>query len=138
MIEKNKADNKKTLVEMELKFERHRENLCLLKNSITGVADMYDDTDDKLLEAIKITSQSRKMAENNLVCRFQELEKEVSRVYPEKNIFIPKLSVKKDIFKQETVIAQNIVEDADTRLSIGGDGQKSFNKELDKPQETNG
>merc|ERR1712098_706236 len=137
MIEKNKADNKKTLVEMELRCKRHREIFCLLKNSITGVADMYDDTDDKLLEAIKITSQSRKMAEHNLVSRFQELEKEVARVYPQKNIFIPRISVKKDIFKQETVIAQNIVDDADTRLSNGGNGEKSFNKEHDKPQETN-
>jgi len=138
MIEKNKAENKKTLAEMELRFHRHREIFCLLKKSITGVADMYDDTDDKLLEAIKITSQSRKLAENNLVTRFRELEEEVARVCPEKDIFIPKISVKKDIFKQETVIAQNIVDDADTRLSSDGNGQKSFNKELDNPQETNG
>ena len=135
IIEKNKSKNENTLAEMELKLKRHREIFCMLKNSITGVANMYDDTNDKLLEAIKITSQSRKIAENNLIRGFQELEKEVARLYPEENIFIPKLSVRKDIFKQETVDTQNLVEDADTQFNNGGDALKSCNKELDMPGE---
>ena len=58
-----------------------------------------------------------------------------ARLYPEENIFIPKLSVRKDIFKQETVVTQNLVEDADSRFNNGGDALKSCNKELDKPGE---
>merc|ERR1711867_364191 len=39
-------------------------------------------------------------------------------LYRDENIFIPKSSVKADLFKQETVV-QNIVEDTETRFSGG-------------------
>jgi len=123
------AENKKTLAEMELKIRRYQNIFSMLKNCDTNMADMYDDTDDKLLEAIKITSQYRKMAGN----RIQELEKEVTRprLYPDKNHF------KKDAFKQDAIV-QNIVKKAENPFNNSKDGPKSCSKEMDKPGAING
>ena len=60
-----------------------------------------EDTFDKLIENIENTTI--KMVENDLVFRFQDLEEAVIRSTQDQEDSIPKLRVKEDIFKTETL-----------------------------------
>merc|ERR1711942_94355 len=97
IISKYKIKNEKTLSDMNNKIKMHREFFCLMKDSITGLAAMQEDTSDKLIVAVENTSQASKVVEDDLVCRFQELEKVVARMSQDKKDATPKISIKKDI-----------------------------------------
>jgi len=110
IISKYKAKYDKTLADMNRKLIRHREIFNLMKDSVTGMAAMHEDTSDKLIEAVNNSSQASKEVKNDLVCRFQELENVVGRLSRGKKEVIPKLSVKKDIFRNETLDASEKVD----------------------------
>merc|ERR1712025_1275542 len=101
---KEKSKNENMLVELDRKLKRHREIYSLLSNSIVDMAVMYDDTIGKLVEALKNTFQSSEMSGINVLCRFQELEKEFLGLSRQENNFTPRLSIRKDILKHETVL----------------------------------
>ena len=62
-----------------------------------------EDTFDKLIENMENTTI--KMVEKELVFRFQDLEEVVIRITQDQEDSIPKLRVKEDIFKTETINA---------------------------------
>ena len=99
---------------MNNKIKMHREFFCLMKDSITGLAAMQEDTSDKLIEAVENTSQASKVVEDDLVCRFQELEKVVARMSQVKKDATPKLSIKKDIFRIGTLDAWEALKNCQT------------------------
>jgi len=105
IISKYKAKYNETLADMNRQLIRHREIFNLMKGSVTSMAAIHEDTSDKLIEAVNNSSQASKVVGNDLVCRFQELENVVGRLSLGKNEDIPKISVRKDIFKNETVDA---------------------------------
>jgi len=116
---KQKTKNENMLVELDRKLKRHLEIYNLLRNSIVDMAVMYDDTSGKLVEALQNTFQSSEKSGINVVRRFQELETEFVGHSRQENIFTPRLSIRKDIFKHENVLAPNLLERADTRFSSG-------------------
>jgi len=115
---KEKTKNENMLVELDRKLKRHREIYSLLSNTIVDMAVMYDDTSGKLVEALKNTFKSSEMSGINVLCRFQEFEKEFVGLSREENIFTPRLIIRKDIFKHETDLVPNLLEAADTQFSI--------------------
>jgi len=102
IISKYKAQYDKTLADMNSKLMRHREILSLMKESVTDMAAMHEDTSDKLIEAVNNSSETSKVVGNDLVCRFLELEKVVGKFSQDKKDFIPKISIRKDIFRNDT------------------------------------
>jgi len=115
---KQKIKNENMLVELDRKLKRHGEMYSLLRNYIVDMAVMYDDTSGKLEEALKNTFQSSEKSGVNVLCRFQELENEFVGLSRQENIFTPRLSIRKDVFKHETAHVPNLLEGADTQFSI--------------------
>ena len=63
------------------------------------------DTSEKLIENVENTFQANKMVGNVLAFRFQDFEEVVIRITQDQEDSIPKLRVKEDIFKTETINA---------------------------------
>jgi len=115
IISKYKEKNEKIISETDQKLRSHREIYCVMKDSIISMATMQKDISDKIIDAVKNTSLTQNKAGNSVLCRFKELEEEVTRISQGENL-VPKLSIKKDIFKQETVETPNSLEYVETKF----------------------
>ena len=105
IISKYKAKNEKILADMNQKSRRQSEIFCLMKESITDMAAMHKDTWNQLEDKVK-----NKKVGNEVGCRLQELESFVTVLTRDENSDIPRINVKKDIFKNETFFAAEVLD----------------------------
>jgi len=113
IISKYKAKIEKILADMHQKSQRQSEIFYLMKKSITGMAATHTDTFNQVVE------DDKNNAVGNLVgCRLQELESFITILAREENTDIPRLSVKKNIFKNETFFASEILNGLDTQFVV--------------------
>merc|ERR1712013_618705 len=93
---KVKLNNKKVKAEMERKFERNNEILGLMKDSLTGIAAMHEDTSERLVEAVRNTAKASKIVINDVKSKFLEFENEVENLWNDGKAALAETSVKKE------------------------------------------
>ena len=120
IISKYKAKNEKILADMNQKSRRQSEIFCLMKESITDMAAMHKDTWNQLED-----NDKNKKVGNEVGCRLQELESFVTVLTRDENSDIPRINIKKDIFKNETFFASEVLDRFDAPSFGYKVGQKS-------------
>ena len=93
---KVKLNNQKVKAEMERKFERNHEILGLMKDSLTGIAAMHEDTSERLVEAVRNTAKASKIVINDVKSKFLEFENELENLWIDGKAAIAETSVKKE------------------------------------------
>ena len=68
----------KTIDDMKIKFGRYREIICLLKDSLAGLAAMHEDTSDKLINAVKNTIHASHVFMNDVKEKLKGFDKEMA------------------------------------------------------------
>jgi len=74
---KERLSYEKTIADMKIKFGRYKEILELMKDSLSGLAAMNEDTSNNLIEAVKNTARASKLVNEDVRKRFKDLEKDV-------------------------------------------------------------
>merc|ERR1712013_384873 len=90
------GDNEKVKAEMERKFERNHEILNFLKDSLTGIAEMHEDTSERLVEAVRNTAKASKIVIDDVKQKFLEFENEVENLLKDGKATSTETSVKKE------------------------------------------
>ena len=75
---KKKLSYEKTIEDMKIKFGRSREIICLLKDSLAGLAAMHEDTSDKLINAVKNTAHASQVVMNDVKEKLKGFDKEMA------------------------------------------------------------
>jgi len=124
-----KFKQEKALAAMDRKFERSKEITCLMKESLTGLAAMHGDTSEKLIEAVRNTAQASREVVYDVRQKFKDIEKEFEQVWQDQ---VDEIVVKKEpeenskySIRNETFIAQNLLDKFDTEFGEGKGYEKS-------------
>ena len=73
-----KISFEKTIADMKMKFGRYREIIYLMKDSLSGLAAMHEDTSDKLIDVVMKTAHASRVVVKNAKKQFHGLENEIS------------------------------------------------------------
>ena len=74
---RTKLAHEKTISDMKKQVTRYQEIICLMKDSLAGLAAMHEDTSDKLIEAVKNTAIASQVVVGDVKTQFQRFEKEM-------------------------------------------------------------
>ena len=73
-----KISFEKTIADMKMKFGRYREIIYLMKDSLSGLAALHEDTSDKLIDVVMKTAHASRVVVKNAKKQFHGLENEIS------------------------------------------------------------